>query len=226
MSNSQRHSYTDFFAAIRRPAMRYVLQTFLTLLLMVSSTLGFTQGDQQASKASAVAVYQSEQLADELIGNARQKKLYPAAARTPLDAILGFRKFLRQGDTATAGQYLDMRYVPDEVAEIETAKLGQALAFVWIQQNVLDFTAISDSPEGHLDDDLPAYRDKVGEVQLADGVVPVYVQRVPDGEGGVGLANLQRHRCPDSPDVGRTWLFRFRHLVVSPSTHLQCAGDE
>ena len=184
MSNSQRHSYTDFFAAIRRPAMRYVLQTFLTLLLMVSSTLGFTQGDQQASKASAVAVYQSEQLADELIGNARQKKLYPAAARTPLDAILGFRKFLRQGDTATAGQYLDMRYVPDEVAEIEAAKLGQALAFVWIQQNVLDFTAISDSPEGHLDDDLPAYRDKVGEVQLADGVVPVYVQRVPDGEGG------------------------------------------
>ena len=69
MSNSQRHSYTDLFAAIRRPAMRYVLQTFLTLLLMVSSTLGFTQGDQQASKASAVAVYQSEQLADELIGN-------------------------------------------------------------------------------------------------------------------------------------------------------------
>ena len=92
---------------------------------------------------------------------------------------------MRAGDYNTAGMYLDLRYIPEEVAQYEPDKLAQALSFVWSQQNVLDITSLSDSPEGHLDDGLPSYRDQVGEVQLSGGRVPIYVQRIPDPDGGL-----------------------------------------
>ena len=145
---------------------------------------GQTPIDEKARQASAVAVFQSEQQAEELSRDNGERKLFPAAARTPLEAILGFRKFMRAGDYDTAGMYLDLRYIPEEVSQYEASKLAQALAFVWTQQNALDITALSDSVEGHLDDGLPSYRDQMGEVQLSDSVVPIYLQRIPDNNGG------------------------------------------
>jgi len=140
--------------------------------------------DDTVRNASAVSVFQTEQQAAELTDDARERKFFPAAARTPLEAVLGFRKFMRSGDYTTAGKYLDMRYVPEDVAEITPEKLAQALAFVWTQQNVLDITELSDNPEGHQEDGLPDYRDQIGEVQLSEQKIPVYVQRIPDGDGG------------------------------------------
>ena len=140
--------------------------------------------DDTVRNASAVSVFQTEQQAAELTNDARERKFFPAAARTPLEAVLGFRKFMRSGDYTTAGKYLDMRYVPEDVAEIAPEKLAQALAFVWTQQNVLDITELSDNPEGHQEDGLPDYRDQIGEVQLSEQKLPVYVQRIPDGDGG------------------------------------------
>ncbi|MEK9543504.1 MAG: mechanosensitive ion channel family protein, partial [Luminiphilus sp.] len=141
--------------------------------------------DEKARQASAVSVFQSEQQAEALTQGGSERTFFPASARTPLEAILGFRKFMRAGDYDTAGMYLDLRYIPEEVAQYEPGKLAQALSFVWTQQNVLDITSLSDSPEGHLDDGLPSYRDQVGKVQLSGGTVPIYVQRIPDEEGGM-----------------------------------------
>lgn len=155
------------------------------LLTVVSlSVKGQTPVDEKARQASAVSVFQSEQQAEELSKDDGERKLFPAAARTPLETILGFRKFLRAGDYDTAGQYLDLRYIPEEVAQYEPSQLAQALAFVWTQQNVLDIPSLSDNVEGHLDDGLPSYRDQVGKVQLTDTTVPIYVQRIPDNDGG------------------------------------------
>ena len=96
-------------------------------------------------RGSALAVYQSEQKLEELSKETNERKLSPAAARTPLDAMLGFRKYLRAGNFDVAAQYLDLRYVPDEIAAIEPQRLAQALAFVWTKQNVLDISVLSDS---------------------------------------------------------------------------------
>ena len=141
--------------------------------------------DEKARQASAVSVFQSEQQAEALTQGSSERTFFPASARTPLEAILGFRKFMRAGDYDTAGMYLDLRYIPDEVAQYDPGTLAQALSFVWTQQNVLDITALSDSPEGHLDDGLPSYRDQVGKVQLSGGTVPIYVQHIPDNDGGM-----------------------------------------
>ena len=150
-------------------------------------------------QGSALAVYQSEQKLEELSKETNERKLSPAAARTPLDAMLGFRKYLRAGNFDVAAQYLDLRYVPDEIAAIEPQRLAQALAFVWTKQNVLDISVLSDSVEGHLDDGLPSYRDQVGKVQLSETVVPVFLQRIPDsqGESVWRISNATVVRIPD-----------------------------
>jgi MscS family membrane protein len=150
-------------------------------------------------QSSALAVYQSEQKLEQLSKETNERKLSPAAARTPLDAMLGFRKYLRAGDFDVAAQYLDLRYVPDDIAVIEPQRLAQALAFVWTKQNVLDISVLSDSVEGHLDDGLPSYRDQVGEVQLSETVVPVFLQRIPDSQGGFvwRISNATVVRIPD-----------------------------
>ena len=150
-------------------------------------------------QSSALAVYQSEQKLEQLSKETNERKLSPAAARTPLDAMLGFRKYLRAGDFDVAAQYLDLRYVPDDIAVIEPQRLAQALAFVWTKQNVLDISVLSDSVEGHLDDGLPSYRDQVGEVQLSETVVPVFLQRIPDSQGEFvwRISNATVVRIPD-----------------------------
>lgn len=154
------------------------------LIGLLLSLPGYAQPAVEATKkASAVSVFEAEKLAQELISERSERKFMPVSARTPLDAALGFRKYLREADYETAAQYLDLRYLPEDVAAISPIKLARALAFVWNKQNVLDLTTISDSPEGHLDDDLPSYRDQIGFVQMSDGTIPVLLQRIPDGEG-------------------------------------------
>ena len=164
-----------------------MIKIFYQCLILKTLLLGVLSAHAQNStseatlqQASALSVYQSEQQLEQLSNETSARKLSPASARTPLDAILGFRKYLRAGDFAVAAQYLDLRYVPEEIAAIEPKDLAQALAFVWTKQNVLDISVLSDSPQGHLDDDLPSYRDQVGEVQLSETVVPIFLQRISD----------------------------------------------
>ena len=167
------------------PAQGLIARLTAALLLSVTLAVAAQEPiDDTVRNASAVSVFQTEQQAAELTAQGTERKFLPAEAGTPLAAILGFRKFMRVGDYTTAGQYLDTRYVPEDVAAIAPEKLAQALAFVWTQQNVLDITALSDNPEGFQDDGLPEYRDQIGEVQLSEERVPIYLQRIPDGEGG------------------------------------------
>lgn len=160
-----------------------LLTALLSLSVLSTSNPALAQ-DEVTKAASAVSIYESEKQLDELTEQGEDRILLPAASRTPLQTLLGFRKAFRAGQIDLAAQYLDLRYIDGPAASIEPAKLAQALSYVWIQQNVFDLASISDSPEGHQDDDLPSYRDQVGQVQMADHSIPVLLQRIPDGEGG------------------------------------------
>lgn len=128
---------------------------------------------------------EEEQQADALI---KQKSLDKpggtVSMSTPLESMLGLRAAIRDNDLRAAGKYLDMRYLPEDVADYRPEELIKELALVWRQQNIVDVSILSDSPEGHLDDDLPSYRDLIGYVTVSGGEIPVYLQRVPDGRGG------------------------------------------
>jgi MscS family membrane protein len=103
---------------------------------------------------------------------------------TPLSSLVFLKKALDEEDYEAAGEFLDTRYLPEEIAELETQELLLQLRYVWGRQEILDINTISDDAEGHQEDGLPDYRDQIGTVEISSGAVPVYMQRVPDGNGG------------------------------------------
>ena len=107
-----------------------------------------------------------------------------AALSTPLKTLATLRKAVQERDWETAGEYLDTRYLPEEVAGYEPRQLMRALDHVFSQQNLVNLAQISDVPEGDLNDGLPDYREKIGEVTLVEETIPILLQRIPDGKGG------------------------------------------
>lgn len=103
---------------------------------------------------------------------------------TPLATMVGLSERLRNGEYEAAGKFMDRRYLSDEMAKFTDAELIRALAYVWNRQNFIDVTSLSDQPEGDLNDGLPSYRDQIGSITLSTRIIPVYLQRVPDGQGG------------------------------------------
>ncbi len=118
---------------------------------------------------------------------------------TPLDAMLGLLAAVKDRDMNRAGEFLDMRYLPEEVQVYTPAQLMEALSLVFNQQNVLRVSELSDDPRGHQNDGLPSYRDLLGTIRLATEDIPIYLQRVPDGKGGKvwKLSNATVARIPD-----------------------------
>ena len=106
------------------------------------------------------------------------------AQSTPLNALLGLRMAMRNNDPEKAGEFLDRRYLPEEMEQYSSDELLKALGHVFRQQNILNLAEISDLPEGDLQDGLPSYREQIGAVTLTSGEVPIYLQQVPDGRGG------------------------------------------
>ncbi len=134
-----------------------------------------------------------DQVAEELQGDSQR-------ARTPLQLLAIVTRAYETDDLKRTGEFLDMRYLPEEFDDRPPENLMQALRIVWQQQNIVDPTRLSDQPEGHLDDGLPAYRDLLGTLTKDDGTkVPVYIQRVPDGEGGLEwkISNATVKRIPE-----------------------------
>jgi MscS family membrane protein len=103
---------------------------------------------------------------------------------TPLNSLIAIRRALREDDQEAAAKFLDRRYLPEEMARYSDEDLIRALTYVFSQQNMLSLANVSDDPQGDLNDGLPSYRDQIGTVTLSSGEVPIYLQRVPDGEGG------------------------------------------
>ncbi len=105
--------------------------------------------------------------------------------RTPLQLMVLIADAAEDRDVERAASYLDLRYLPEEVELWTPRNLMDALRVVWNQQNLIDITQVDDTPEGKQNDGLPAYRDLLGVIVKDDGEeVPIYLQRIPDGQGG------------------------------------------
>jgi len=92
--------------------------------------------------------------------------------------MLGYLEASRDADYSLAAQYLDLRRVPAKRREKRGPKLARELKVVLDRTLWVDVDALSDAPEGHRDDDLPARRELVGEVSTESGPVPILLERV------------------------------------------------
>ena len=170
------------------------------LLLAVSCT-AVCQEDE-APQASVREVLAAEEEAARLLAR-KGRTPDRSLDSTPLELMLRLHEAAQAGDWAAAGRLLDTRYLPERAAEVPPALLAERLAHAWNQQNLVDLSRLSDRPEGHLDDDLPAYRDQVGLVRLPGESIPVFLQRIPgpDGDRIWRVSNATVARIPDMWDA-------------------------
>ncbi|MFK8041962.1 mechanosensitive ion channel family protein [Congregibacter sp.] len=120
--------------------------------------------------------------------------------RTPLQLLVLLADAAAKKDRERAAGYLDMRYLPEEIAEWTPVDFMDALRILWNQQNIIDITSMSDDPEGKLNDGLPVYRDLLGVIRKDNGdEVPIFLQRIPDGRGGKiwKISNASVAEIPD-----------------------------
>jgi MscS family membrane protein len=102
---------------------------------------------------------------------------------TPRGSIVGFLDACSVFDFEKAAQFLDLRNLPDEVEELGGHELARELNHVLSRAVWLDDYTVSDRPEGVKGDGLPDYRDELVVIQSQTGEVPLWMQRVPRGDG-------------------------------------------
>lgn len=102
---------------------------------------------------------------------------------TPRGSIVGYLSSASEFKFDTAAEYLDLRNVPEEVAELGGHELARQLNHVLSRAVWLDDYTVNDNPEGLKGDGLPEYRDLLVTVPAPDGPVDIWMQRVPRGDG-------------------------------------------
>ena len=161
-----------------------LVKSALCMFLLLYVPLGLAQ-DAAQPDVSAREILEANKVAAELVEEKEQSEAQGIEAlSTPLNAMLGLRKAMSTKDHEKAAEFLDRRYLPEEMEQYSSEDLLTALSYVFGQQNIINLAEVSDHPEGNLQDGLPKYREQIGTVTISTGDIPIYLQRVPDGKGG------------------------------------------
>ena len=102
---------------------------------------------------------------------------------TPRSSTLGLARALDERDFDKAVHYMDLRNLPFTMEEVDGADLARKLLIVADRSMIVDYEAISDDPDGHAEDGLPSYRDRITTIKTSDGLVDIMMQKVPRGDG-------------------------------------------
>ncbi|MCW8931666.1 MAG: mechanosensitive ion channel family protein [Gammaproteobacteria bacterium] len=157
--------------------VKKIIQLFLWAIIVVSPQV-FAK--ELTIKDVAEAEKRSETISEEKVDAIDDT----SDKSTPLKTLISLKKSANNHNWKEAASYLDLRYIEPEVSEQQAETLVRHLQILWKQQHVLDLSVISNEPEGHQNDKLPAYRDLIGYLKTRTEQVPIYLQRVPDGQGG------------------------------------------
>jgi len=160
-----------------------LLSLTLGIFLLVPAYALSQEGN--TPNVSAREILEGQQAQEQLLQEkARSGPKEDSTPSTPLSSILYLQGAIRDGDFEKAGDYLDRRFLPEDMEQYSDEKLIRALSYVFNQQNISNPADINDTPEGDLKDGLPDYREQIGTVTISSGEIPIYLQRVPDGKGG------------------------------------------
>ncbi|WP_024850278.1 mechanosensitive ion channel family protein [Hydrogenovibrio kuenenii] len=170
------------------------LQTFLAVIFLSISQYAFS-----AAPTSIKEAIETQQRSQSAIENIDANKQIVRPGSTPLSTLLTLKELVKQKKYEEGTIYLDLRYLPQKVKKVGAPKLLKQLMIIWQQQNLLDLTAVSNSPDGMQNDGLPPYRDLIGYLKSTKGKIPVYLQKVPD------------------PAVGYLWKISNRTLIKVPA---------
>lgn len=159
----------------------YLLTLINALLLSLGSTLCSAA---EAPTVKEIAEKEEFVKLEEAAKSVKPKGPYDEYGRTtPRSSVIGLAKALKSKDFETAAKYMDLRNLPFTVHEADGPELARKLLIVAIRSMVVDYESLSDDPEGHRDDSLPSYRDRITTVKTSEGIVDILMQRVPRSDG-------------------------------------------
>jgi MscS family membrane protein len=144
------------------------------LVLLAWGTVIHAQDEQKAvTETVAVAVPVMDKGPEDLLNRG-----------TPRGSAIGFLEASSEFNFEKAAEYLDLRNLPDDVAEISGPELARQLNHVLSRNVWLDDYNVSDHPDGTKGDGLPAYRDELALIRTLEGeVYTIFMQKVPRGDG-------------------------------------------
>ncbi len=121
---------------------------------------------------------------------------------TPRSSVMRLAKALSAYEFNTAVNYMDLRNLPFTVSEDDGPDLARQLLIIAQRSMMVDYESISDDPDGHLDDGLPSYRDRITTIKTSEGPVDILMQRVPRGDG-VYIWKLSNATVAMIPELNR-----------------------
>ena len=101
----------------------------------------------------------------------------------PRNAVKGFFWASGERDFEAAAEYLDLRYLPRGLDSSKGPELARKLYIILTRSIWIDIAHLSDRPEGHQDDGLPPYRDRLGGIETEEKKYDLYLQQVTDDKG-------------------------------------------
>jgi MscS family membrane protein len=101
----------------------------------------------------------------------------------PRSAVAGYINAAKASEFEKAAEFLDLRKLPRGYSESDGPDLARHLKVILDRALWVDLDILSADPKGHSNDNLPSYRDFVGQIDLNDRKVDILLQRVPRGDG-------------------------------------------
>ncbi len=102
---------------------------------------------------------------------------------TPRTAVAAYISAVKANDFEKAAEFLDLRKLPRGYSLVDGPDLARQLKVILDRALWVDLDILSTDPKGHSDDNLPPYRDFVGQIDIDDRQLEILLQRVPRDDG-------------------------------------------
>jgi MscS family membrane protein len=149
--------------------LHHITVSAICAILMLSS--GMTQA-QEAPPEPVVAPVTVDKGPEDALGRGN-----------PHDSIIGYLKAANAFEWEKAAEYLDLRNLPEDVSELGGPELARQFNHILSRAVWFDDYSVTEAAAGVQGDGLPAYRDELLIVNTAEGPVPIWMQKVPRGDG-------------------------------------------
>ena len=102
---------------------------------------------------------------------------------TPLRTAEGFLAAADAGDYERASEYLDLRNIHGDAADLTAVQLARRFSVIVERAEWVDIAELVDDSDGRSNDGLPTYRDSLGVVRDESENFQLLLQKVPRGDG-------------------------------------------
>jgi MscS family membrane protein len=129
-----------------------------------------------------------------------------APGQSPRSAMLEYLTACRAGDYDTAARYLDLRELPPRERRSQGPALARRLKAVLDRTLWVELEALSEAPEGDLEDGLPPGRERVGTIDTPESSVELLLERRAGAEPAWRISPVTLAAVPAlSEQLGLDW---------------------